>query len=58
MTSKIMKNVQLIHLRKELMCANPVDCFKMYQYDFMVRLDVEKPNDKSKRVYRQLIAEN
>lgn len=55
-----MKNVQLIHLRKESkkMCANPVDCFKMYRYDFMVRLDVEKPNDKTKRVYRQLIAEN
>lgn len=43
---------------KSLLCANPVDCFKMYQYDFMVRLDVEKPNDKTKRVYRQLIAEN
>jgi len=53
-----MKNVQLIHLRQELMCANPVDCFKMYQYDFMVRLDVEKPSDKTKRVYRQLTAEN
>jgi len=58
MISKIMKNVQLIQLRQELMCANPVDCFKMYQYDFMVRLDVEKPSDKTKRVYRQLTAEN